>query len=101
MCIIVPTAAPTNLTVVNSSCSSLLFTWSNVPEANWHGIIRYFVLYYWKADWPIVQLKNVTVPIDSVRINPPGTTPEFKFNLTIDDDVHQITRAENFRKFQG
>lgn len=77
----VPTAPVTNLTVVNSSSSSLLFTWSNVPEANRHGIIRYFVLYYWLADWPIVEKKNVTVPIESVRINPPGTSPEFKFDI--------------------
>lgn len=77
-----PTAAVTNLTVVNSSASSLYFTWSNVPEEHQHGIIRYFVIYYWKADWPIVVLKNFTVPINSVRKTPPGSSPEFKLNLT-------------------
>lgn len=64
----VTTAPVNNLTVENSSSTSLFMTWSNVPTEHRNGIIRYFVVFYWIADWPIVEMKNVTIPIDDVRI---------------------------------
>jgi len=77
----VPSAPVTNLTVKNSSSTSLLLSWNNVLDSHHHGIMRYFVIYYWLADWPIVEMKNVTIPINLVRTNLNGSYPEFQFNL--------------------
>ncbi|XP_031573985.1 uncharacterized protein LOC116307805 [Actinia tenebrosa] len=86
-----PSKTVANLTIRNSSSTSILLEWNNVPPDYRHGIIRSFVIYYWLADWPLVVERNITLNEDQIRVPKASarrlrrslsSAPEYRFNLT-------------------
>lgn len=80
-----------NLTIRNSSSSSLLLEWDNVPPDHWNGIIRSFTIFFWRDDWPLIDEHNITLNEDQIRVSSGSarrrrrslsSTPEYRFNLT-------------------